>query len=99
MDIWQIDWGYLMLLNKITPYGFNNKYPMNYNSVKNNSTNPINKQELQKVPAETLKAYSFGSSIEKRKAIYNDTNKFAEHMLAKIDKQLMIPNKKEIKSY
>ena len=99
MNIWLINWGYLMLLNRVTSYSFNNKYQANYNLVKNNSvTSSIPQQILQKVPVETLKAYSFGSSIEKRKAIYNDTNKFAEHMLAKIDKQLMIPNKKEIKS-
>ena len=99
MNIWLINWGYLMLLNRVNSYSFNNKYQTNYSSVKNNSaTSSISQQLLQKVPLETLKAYSFGSSIEKRKAIYNDTNKFAEHMLAKIDKQLMIPNKKEIKS-
>ena len=93
----QINWGCLMLLNSVTSYRFNN-IQKNYNNVKSNPITFCEQKKLQKIPVETLKAYSFGSSIEKRKAIYNDTNKFAEHMLAKIDKQLMIPNKKEIKS-
>ena len=49
-----------------------------------------------KVPVETLKAYSFGSLIERRQNEYSSLDNFSEYMIDKVLKQMMVPDAEQV---
>ena len=86
-----------MIINNFNTYNF--KYPsQNLVFNKQDIKTPAKKSSYMSVPAETLKAYSFGVSVKKRDDLYSDTKKFAEYFEQKLQKQLMVKSEQDIQN-